>query len=283
MGLLDEKVAVITGAGGGIGRCHALAFAHEGAKVLINDVGGAPDGVGAGQAMADAVVAEIREAGGTAAANYDSVADPAGAERIIQTALDEFGRLDILVNNAGILRDKSLAKMGDDMWRAVVAVHLDGTFYCGRAAARYMKENKIPGRIINTSSLAGLSGNFGQSNYSAAKAGIVGLTLTWAIELAKYGITVNVIAPLAKTRLTEGIDLVPDDLAPETVSPVAVFLAGDLASNVNGRIFGIHGTHLFEYKMGMSQGVKKDSAWTPQEIAEKLDEISDATPPSASS
>jgi NAD(P)-dependent dehydrogenase (short-subunit alcohol dehydrogenase family)/acyl dehydratase/putative sterol carrier protein len=275
MGLLDGKVVVITGAGGGIGRCHALAFAAEGAKVVVNDLGSSRDGSGQSHSMADQVVAEIRSAGGQATASYASVADAEGARSIIQTALDAFGRIDVLVNNAGILRDKSILKMDEAMWDLVVAVHLKGSFLLTKLAGERMKEQGGGGRIINTSSYAGLKGNFGQANYGAAKAGIYGLTVVAALEFAKFGVTVNAIAPMAKTRMTEDISQVPDEMKPEQISPMVLFLASDLAAGVTGRIFGIHGQQLFEYKMLMTEGVTKpgDARWTPQEIAAQLDTI----------
>jgi NAD(P)-dependent dehydrogenase (short-subunit alcohol dehydrogenase family)/acyl dehydratase/putative sterol carrier protein len=267
MKLLEGKVAIVTGAGGGLGRSHALALAAEGAKVVVNDPGVARDGSGgAGGKMADAVVDEIKRAGGRAVASYDSVAD--AGDKIVKTAVDAFGRVDILVNNAGILRDKTIHNMTDDMWDLVLAVHLRGTFLCTRAAARIMKEKGTGGRIINTTSVAGLKGNFGQSNYSAAKAGIYGFTMTAAMELAKDGISVNAIAPIAKTRMTEEIDSVPAEYRAEDVSPLVVFFASDLAKDLSGRIIGVHGRHLFEYKMEMTQGKEKKDAWTPSEISE---------------
>jgi NAD(P)-dependent dehydrogenase (short-subunit alcohol dehydrogenase family)/acyl dehydratase/putative sterol carrier protein len=267
MKLLEGKVAIVTGAGGGLGRSHALALAAEGAKLVVNDPGVSRDGSGgAGGKMADAVVDEIRKAGGQAVASYDSVAD--AGDRIVKTAVDAFGRVDILVNNAGILRDKTIHNMTDDMWDLVLAVHLRGTFLCTRAAARVMKEKGTGGRIINTTSVAGLKGNFGQSNYSAAKAGIYGFTLTAAMELAKDGISVNAIAPIAKTRMTEEIDSVPVEYRPEEVSPVVVFFASDLAKDLSGRIIGVHGRHLFEYKMELTEGKEKKESWTPAEISE---------------
>ena len=262
--LLKDKVAIVTGAGGGLGRSHALAFAREGAKVVVNDPGVNRDGSGGGRA-ADAVVEEIKKAGGQAVASYDSVSD--GAEKIVAKAVEAFGRVDILVNNAGILRDKTIHNMTDEMWDSVVAVHLRGTFACTRAAARVMKETG-GGRIINTTSVAGLKGNFGQSNYSAAKAGIYGFTLTAAMELGKDGITVNAIAPIAKTRMTSDIDSVPAEYTAEDVSPVVVFLASDLAKDVTGRILGVHGRHLFEYRMEMTAGKEKKDAWTVAEISD---------------
>ncbi|RMG06891.1 MAG: SDR family NAD(P)-dependent oxidoreductase, partial [Planctomycetota bacterium] len=290
MGLLDGKVAIVTGAGGGIGRCHALLLAREGARVVVNDVGGARDGRGEDRSMADAVVEEIRAAGGEALANHDSVASFEGAGRIVQAAVDAYGRADILVNNAGILRDKTLLKMAPDMWEAVLAVHLTGTFACGQAYARHVKERADAGdrggRIINTSSYAGLMGNYGQSNYAAAKAGIYGLTRVWALELAKLGVTVNCIAPMAKTRMTRDIAMVPEDMRPEQISPMVLFLASDLAAEVTGRVFGIHGQQLFAYEMIVTEGVTKEgnALWTAQEIAERLDAIvakESAAPPPA--
>ena len=268
MKLLEGKVAIVTGSGGGLGRSHALALAAEGAKVVINDPGVSRDGTGGGRKMADAVVDEIKKAGGQAVANYDSVATTEGAENLVKTAVDAFGRVDILVNNAGILRDKTIHNMTDEMWDLVVGVHLRGTFACTRAAARAMKEKGTGGRIVNTTSVAGLKGNFGQSNYSAAKAGIYGFTLTAAMELGKDGITVNAVAPLAKTRMTEDVDNIPAEYRPEDVSPVVVFFASDLAKDVTGKILGVHGRHLFEYKMELTEGKEKKEAWTPSEINE---------------
>lgn len=266
---MNGKVAIITGAGGGIGRCHALALAAHGAKIVVNDPGVSRDGSGGGAKMADTVVEEIKKLGGEAVANYDSVATTDGAENIIKTAMGAYGRIDILINNAGILRDKTLQNMTDDMWDLVMNVHMRGTFACTRAAAKVMKDQKT-GRIINTSSVAGLKGNFGQANYSAAKAGIYGFTLTAAMELVKDGITVNAVAPLAKTRMTSDIDSIPNDWRPEDVSNVIVYLASDQASDVNGRIIGIHGKHLFEYQMSMTDGKEKKDEWTPTEIHEWL-------------
>ncbi|HZE97016.1 MAG TPA: SDR family NAD(P)-dependent oxidoreductase [Planctomycetota bacterium] len=265
MKLLEGKVAIITGAGGGLGRAHALAMAAEGAKIVVNDPGVSRDGSGGtGAKMADTVVAEITKAGGEAVPNYDSVSD--GADKIVKAAVDAFGRVDILVNNAGILRDKTIHNMTDDMWDLVIAVHLRGTFACTRAAAKVMKEKGTGGRIINTTSVAGLKGNFGQSNYSAAKAGIYGFTLTASMELLKDGITVNAIAPIAKTRMTEEIDSVPAEYRPEEVSPVVVYFASDLAKDLTGRIIGVHGRHLFEYRMETSEGREKKDPWTPAEV-----------------
>ncbi|MFX0093502.1 MAG: SDR family NAD(P)-dependent oxidoreductase [Candidatus Hodarchaeota archaeon] len=274
--MFDGKVVVITGAGGGIGRSHALAFAQEGAKVVVNDLGTTPDGSGEGTiAMADKVVEEIRQLGGEAVANYNSVTTMEGGENIIKTAIDNFGRIDILINNAGILRDKTLVKMEEKNWDIVIDVHLKGTFACSRAAARVMRDQGTGGRIINTVSAAGLIGNFGQSNYGAAKAGIAGFTRVIALELRRFDITVNCIAPLAKTRLTADVDIVSSEFKPEQVTPMVFFLASDKAKDITGRILGIHGQHLFEYQMKTTSGVEKSGKelWTVAEITEKFEEI----------
>jgi NAD(P)-dependent dehydrogenase (short-subunit alcohol dehydrogenase family)/putative sterol carrier protein len=266
MKLLDGKVAIVTGAGGGLGRCHALALAAEGARVLVNDPGVARDGTGAGEAMAERVAEEIRKAGGESKADRNSVATTEGAEAVVRAAVEAWGRVDILVNNAGILRDKTIHNLTDEMWDAVVAVHLRGTFACTRAAARIMREKGTGGRIINTTSVAGLKGNFGQSNYSAAKAGIYGFTMTAALEFAKDKVTVNAIAPLAKTRMTEEIESIPAEFRPEDVSPVVVWLASDLSKDVSGKVIGVHGRHLFEYRMESTEGLERKEAWTPPDI-----------------
>jgi len=274
MGLLDGKVAVVTGAGGGIGRCHALALAEHGARLVVNDVGSARDGAGSGTQMADSVVEEIRQAGGEAVPNYDTVATMEGGTAIVQSAVDAFGRVDIIVNNAGILRDKTLLKMDESMWDAVIAVHLKGTFAVTQAGTRRMVEQEDGGRIINTSSMSGLLGNFGQSNYGAAKAGIAGFTRVAALELQRYGITVNAIVPVAKTRMTEDIPTTPEEFLPEMISPMVVFLASGLAQNVTGRIFGILGPRLCEYEYTITPGVtKEEGLWSPEEIAERFDDI----------
>lgn len=281
MGLLDGRVALVTGAGGGLGRAHALLLAREGARVVVNDLGGAVDGAGAGSAMADQVVAEIREAGGAAVANYASVADPAGAESMVQDALEHFGRLDIVVNNAGILRDKTLLKMTDEMWDLVQEVHLKGTFLVTRAAVRHMRDRGEGGRIINTSSFSGLKGNFGQANYGAAKAGIAGFTRVVAIETRRAGITANCIAPVAKTRMTDDLDTVPGDYQPEDISPLVVWLASDEAAEVTGRVFGAHGRHYFEYKVEMTPGVESDHPWSVAEVGQRWQEITTLPQPEA--
>jgi NAD(P)-dependent dehydrogenase (short-subunit alcohol dehydrogenase family) len=278
MGLLEGKSVVITGAGNGIGRATALLFAREGAKVVVNDLGGARDGNGENQEAAGAVTDEIRAAGGTAVPNYENVATPGGAQAIVQAAVREFGRIDVLVNNAGILRDRTLLKMELAQWQAVLDVHLTGTFLCTQAAAESMKGSG-GGRIINTTSISGLLGNFGQANYSAAKAGIYGLTRTASIELQRYGIFVNAVAPIAKTRMTEDLPMfakIEGTLSPEHVAPVHLFLASDLAGDRTGIVLGVAGARLSIFKMVESAGRFKESddgVWSAAEIAENFDAI----------
>ncbi len=282
MGLLDGKVALITGAGGGIGRSHALLFAKEGAKVVVNDLGGARDGTGKGSTMAEKVVEEIKAAGGQAAPNYDDVSERAGADGMVKTAVDSFGKLDIVVNNAGILRDKTMLKMDDAMWDLVVKVHLRGTYLVTQAAAKHMAERNQGGRIINTSSVSGLMGNFGQANYSAAKAGIYGFTRTVSMELAKYKITCNALAPVALTRLTEDLPMLAampnakEILSPDHIAPIALFLASDLAADISGAIVGIQGNQVSVYRMTQTSGVtpKNGNDWSPAELKERWGEIS---------
>jgi NAD(P)-dependent dehydrogenase (short-subunit alcohol dehydrogenase family) len=223
----DGRVAVVTGAGNGLGRAHALELGRRGARVVVNDFGGNPDGTGGAASPADAVVEEIKAAGGEAVANYDSVATPEGGAGVIQAALDAYGTVDAVINNAGILRDKSFTNLEVNDLKAVVDVHLLGAFYVSQPAFKVMREKNY-GRFVFTTSAAGLYGNFGQTNYSAAKMGLVGLSSTIAIEGAKYGITSNVIAPIARSRLTETL-LGPfaDALDPELVTPLAVYLSSE--------------------------------------------------------
>ncbi|NNL67149.1 MAG: SDR family NAD(P)-dependent oxidoreductase [Myxococcales bacterium] len=281
MGLLSGKVAIVTGSGGGIGREHALALAKEGAQVVVNDLGGTREGAGGGTAMADQVVKEIQEAGGEAAASYDNVATVDGGKGILATALDAFGRVDALVNNAGILRDKTFAKMTEDLWDSVVAVHLRGAFCVTQPVFNHMKESGEGGSIINTSSTSGLEGNFGQTNYGAAKAGIAGLTRCLAIEGQRAGIRVNAIAPVALTRMTEDLamfqkDDIKERMDPALVSPLIVYLASDLSKEITKRIFFVGGGTISEMRMTRTKGVTKTDdggRWDPEEIAGRIDEI----------
>ena len=278
MTLLDGKVAIVTGAGGGIGRATALALAREGASVLVNDYGGARDGQGQSPDSADAVVAEIRAAGGKAEPSYDSVSDEAAADRIVASAVKSFGRLDVLINNAGILRDKTLLKMELAQWDAVIDVHLKGTFLCTQAAAMLMK-TQGSGRIVNTTSVSGLLGNFGQANYSAAKAGIYGLTRTASIELQRHGISVNAVAPIAKTRMTEDLPMfekIADTLSPEHIAPAHLFLASDLCGERTGIVLAVAGARMSIYKVVESAGQFKEAdggVWTAAEIGDHFDAI----------
>src|SRR5262245_11927235 len=278
MGCLEGKVAVITGAGGGIGREHALLFAREGAKVVVNDLGCNRDGTGQSDTAAR-VVAEIKALGGEADSSGEAVGTFESARRIIQTALDTFGRLDILVNNAGILRDRTLLNMTEDEWDQVIQVHLKGTFTCMQTAARRMKEQGQGGRIINTSSSSGLLGNFGQSNYGAAKAGIHALTRIASMELASKGITVNALAPNAWTRMTKELpgmsSFTEAEMGPQFMAPIVCYLASDQAANITGQTFGSNQNQLFIYKMLVSEGVNKRGLdpWNPEQIGQVIQRV----------
>lgn len=280
MALLEGKVAIVTGAGNGIGKATALAFARHGARVVVNDLGGSRDGAGSDKAAADTVVREIEAAGGSAVPSYDDVSKPEGAEALIQRALNSFGSVDVLLNNAGILRDKTLLKMELAQWESVLAVHLTGTFLCLQAAAAAMKEKNVRGSIINTTSVSGMLGNFGQANYSAAKAGIYGLTRTASIELQRYGIRVNAVAPVAKTRMTDDLPMfekIESSLSPEHIAPAHVFLASDLSREVSGQVLAVAGGRISVYKVVESPGKYKEAdggVWTPQEIADHFDALS---------
>jgi NAD(P)-dependent dehydrogenase (short-subunit alcohol dehydrogenase family) len=279
MGMLEGKVAIITGAGGGIGREHALLFAREGAKVVVNDLGSDRHGGGRGGEMADKVVAEIKAAGGEAVANYDSVAGREGADGLIWSALNKFGKLDIAVNNAGILRDKTILNMSEQDFDLVIDVHLRGTFLVTQAAGRVFKVQGKGGRIINTTSLSGLLGNFGQGNYAAAKGGIYSLTRTASMEFQRMGVTVNAIAPVALTRMTQDLTmfkgLTPEKIGPQYIAPVAAFLASDLAADITGTIVGVQGLKIFLYKMIETEGATREGGpWSPAEIKERWTEIS---------
>jgi NAD(P)-dependent dehydrogenase (short-subunit alcohol dehydrogenase family) len=278
MGLLDGKVAIITGSGGGIGRSHALLFAREGAKVVVNDLGSARDGRGANAALAEGVAREILDAGGQAIPFASNVATRDDAEALVARAVEVFGKVDILVNNAGILRDKTFLKTDDTMWDAVIDVHLKGTFLVSQAAAARMVAQGEGGRIVNTTSVSGMLGNFGQANYAAAKAGIYGLTRTMAIELQKHRITVNALAPIAKTRMTEDLPMFEgkESLSPDHISPAALFLASDLAGDRTGHVLAVAGARMYAFKVIETAGRFKESdggVWTAREIADNWDSI----------
>ncbi|MFP6660722.1 MAG: SDR family NAD(P)-dependent oxidoreductase [Myxococcota bacterium] len=277
MGLLDGKVAIVTGAGGGLGREHVLALSAEGAAVVVNDLGGARDGTGEGQNMADKVALEVKAGGGEAVANYDNVATVEGGQNILKTALDAFDHVDILINNAGILRDKSFANTTEELWDPVVAVHLKGTYCVTHAVYGHMKERGQGGVIINTSSTSGLNGNFGQCNYGAAKAGIAGFSRCLAIEGVKYGIRVHILAPVALTRLTEDLpgfdESMKEGMRPGLVSPLVTFLASDLAKDLTGKTFFVGGGRIAEMRVVTHTGITKKEdggLWTAGEIAEKM-------------
>ncbi len=270
----DSRVAVITGAGGGLGRCHALLLAARGAKLVVNDLGGNVTGKGSGSSMADTVVKEIQEAGGTAVANYDSVDTPQGGEAIIKTALDNFGQVDIVINNAGILRDKTFAKLMPEDLEAVLNVHLRGAFYVTQPAFRAMKDQNY-GRLVFTTSAAGLFGNFGQSNYGAAKMGLVGLSSALAIEGMKYGIKSNVIAPIARTRMTEEIlGELADALDPEQVSVVVAYLCSE-DCEITHEIISVGGSRYARAFVGVVHGWFAGRDVTPsiEEVRDNMSEI----------
>lgn len=284
--LLEGSVAIVTGAGRGIGRSHALEMARQGASVVVNDIGSKVDGTGGSHGPAEDVVGEIKKMGGRAVASYGSVAVPTEANGIIKMALDTFGRLDILVNNAGIIRDRMIFNMTDEEWDLVIKVHLYGTFYCTRAACQVMKEQKY-GRIINTSSVAGM-GNLGQSNYSAAKEGIVGLTRTVARDMSRFSVTCNSIRPVAATRLTvtdalfealkkaggerEATEQMKEIEAatPEDITPLVVFLASAQAKHVNGCVFDVRSDFVARYddppRLAATL-VRTSGKWNSEELA----------------
>jgi NAD(P)-dependent dehydrogenase (short-subunit alcohol dehydrogenase family) len=270
----DDRVAVITGAGGGLGKTYALELASRGAKVVVNDLGGAADGTGGGSAMADATVKEITEAGGAAVANYDSVATPEGGEAIIKSALDNFGQVDIVINNAGILRDKTFVKLAPPDLKAVLAVHLEGAFYVSQPAFRAMKERGY-GRLIFTASTAGIFGNFGQTNYGAAKFGLVGLSNVLALEGAKYNIKSNVIAPIANTRLTkELLGPLADSLEPEQVTPLVCYLVSE-ECELTHEVFSVGGGKFARIFVGMAPGWAAGKGAKPsvEEVRDHMDQI----------
>ena len=279
MGILDGRVAIITGAGRGIGREHALMMAEQGAKIVVNDLGAEMDGSGGATGPAGEVVEEIRGMGGEAVVNGDDVSDWEGGQRMVNQAVETFGGLDILVNNAGILRDRMLTNMTEEEWDAVIKVHLKGTFAPARWAAAYWRERSKNGevndaRIINTTSPSGIYGNVGQTNYGAAKAGIASFTVISALELARYGVTCNAIAPAALTRMTEnlGMGQMPEEakeqMSPRWISPIVTWLASPEAKNVTGRVFDVSGRAL-----SISEGWHRGPTATPIDDPTQMGEI----------
>ncbi|HLT15725.1 MAG TPA: SDR family oxidoreductase [Acidimicrobiales bacterium] len=289
MGICEGRVVIVTGAGRGLGRAHALELGRQGAKVVVNDLGCELDGTGGGTGPAGEVVEEIRAAGGEAVANGDDVADFDAAARIVQTALDAFGELHAVVNNAGFVRDRMFVNVGEDEWDAVVRVHLKGHFAVARHAAAHWRDRAKAGepvdaRIVNTSSGAGILGSVGQAAYSAAKAGIATLTLVQAAELGRYGVTANALCPAARTRMTAEVFAetmaAPDDpgafdaMAPENVSPLVAWLVSEASAHVTGRVFEVEGG-----KVGVATGwqhgptVDKGARWEPAELGPVVDDL----------
>ncbi len=290
MGICDGRVVIITGAGRGIGREHALMYASEGAKVVVNDLGQARDGTGSDDATpAEEVVALIEKMGGEAIVDIHDISDFAGAEALVKGTIERFGKVDTLVNNAGILRDRMLVNMSEAEWDAVIKVHLKGTFGPAKFACEHWKarskagEENPAGRIINTSSTSGIFGNIGQTNYGAAKAGIAGFTVILAQEMARYGVTVNAIAPAALTRLTEDLGMGKrpkpeegawDAMDPINIAPLVVWLGSDAAAGVSGRVFITAGGRV-SVAEGWERGptVNKDGLWAPAELGELIPDL----------
>ena len=284
MGMLEGKVALVTGAGGGLGRAHAMLLAHEGASVVVNDLGGARDGTGSSNTMAQKVVEEIKAEGGQAIANYGSVTNRDDAIAMVEDTVSAFGKIDILIANAGILRDKSFKNMDDEMWDVVMDVHLRGTYLSTKAAYDKMLEQGNGGRIIMTSSTSGLLGNFGQTNYGAAKAGIAGFMRCLWLEGIKYGITVNVLAPTATSRLTTDIlpEEVQENFPPEAVSPAVVWLCSDEAKEISGRQWLVAGNNVSLLSWQLTPIATRNLSegfWEVDEIGEKILESKENWPP----
>lgn len=283
-GVMDGRVVIVTGAGRGIGRGHALEFARQGATVVVNDLGAAVDGTGASSGPAGEVVREIREAGGEAVANGDDVSDFDGARRLVESTVERFGDLHVLVNNAGILRDRMLVNMSAEEWDAVIRVHLGGTFAPLRHAAAYWRARaktgaRVDARVINTTSSSGIYGNPGQANYGAAKAGIAGLTIIASRELERYGVAVNAVAPAALTRMTEGLrpdravpePAVFDASAPENIAPLVVWLGSPAALGITGRVFNVRGGRISVAEgWHAGPGADKGSRWELSELDEVI-------------
>ncbi len=277
--MLEDKVAVVTGAGRGIGREIALLLASRGAKVVVNDLGGSVDGEGADNDPANQTVADIRAAGGEAVTNGDSVADPAGGEHIVQTALDSFGRIDAVINNAGILRDRIFHRMSHADWQAVIDVHLQGAFNVSKAAALQFRSQES-GSFVHFTSTSGLVGNVGQSNYSAAKMGIVGLSKSIALDMQRFNVRSNCISPFAWSRMIGSIPTETEDqkarverlktMTPDKIAPLAVFLCSDQANDVSGQIFAVRNNEIFLMSQPRPvRSVHRGEGWTPESVAEQ--------------
>ena len=276
--MLKDKVVLVTGAGRGVGRDIALQAASQGAKVVVNDLGGQADGEGSDNSPAMEVVGDIKAAGGEAVANYDSVADFDAAHNMVQQAIDEFGRIDCVVNNAGILRDVIFHKMTEEDWDSVIAVHLKGSFNTSRAAATHFREQGS-GAFVHMTSTSGLFGNFGQANYAAAKMGIVGLSKSLALDMERFGVRSNCISPFAWSRLIGTIPITDEEQAarvekikemvPAKIAPMAVFLLSDAASEVSGQIFGVRHNEIFLFNQNRPvRSVQRSEGWTPETVAE---------------
>jgi NAD(P)-dependent dehydrogenase (short-subunit alcohol dehydrogenase family) len=297
MGINDGRIVVITGAGRGIGREHALEFASQGAKIVVNDLGAEVDGTGSSAGPAGEVVDEIRGMGAEAVANGDDVSDYEGAGRLIQTAIDTFGGLDVLVNNAGILRDRMMVNMTIEEWDAVIRVHLRGTFAPMRHASEYWRNRSKAGetndaRVINTTSPSGIYGNVGQTNYGAAKAGIASMTIIAAMELGRYGVTVNAIAPAALTRMTENLGMGDasaakkpeefDPLDPGNIAPLVVWLGSPESAAITGRVFNVMGGNISVAEGWVAgPGVDKDDRWDPAELGGVIPGLVEKAAPNA--
>jgi len=285
MGMLDGKVVAITGAGAGIGKEDALLAAKEGARVVVNDLGGSRDGAGASAKVADQVVEEIKKMGGDAVGHYQDISTTEGGNSLIKAGIDKWGRFDALINNAGILRDKMSFNMTDDEWDLVIKVHMRGHFCTARAAIQYFrqaaKEGKLPngGAIVNTTSTSGLLGNAGQANYGAAKLGIVGMTFTLALETMKSNVRVNAIAPMALTRLTEDLAIAGalKSLTPAKIAPLGIFLCSDAAAGITGQIFGVFGNvvQIWRAPRPVNYWQAAGEIWDPKDLAKHADEMKD--------